>query len=258
MVNRINAFVGVDRAVEFIVLDIKNKDTYSEIGKFARSIRAVKSISLLSEENMYFDIIGLQADKPIYITVEYGTWFSKPGDIIVPYQMLEGKYSDMVGQKFYIGENEYTICGVYNQNNYSPEQFCYNRIDEASFSGVGVDSPDYVSQRDVPGIFMEYSDYVEAQYNTSSIRIRYVDPLSETQANEISATISDHIMNLTGDIVLSDNLMQEAAKQVYNIDFYSKIMLYILLVLLSLVNILSLFLYVIKNNMDYCLNIAQD
>ena len=73
------------------------------------------------------------------------------------------------------------------------------------------------------------------------MRVRFAEPIRESEQGQITEYVSNHVMDTTGDFIYSEQTMQSAATQVYSVDFYSKLMLYVLLVLLSLVNILSLY-----------------
>lgn len=158
MANTLTAFTGTDRSVEFQVSGVQNKETFYELQNALNSYgKEVQTITLLSEENDAFDIIGIYSDKPRYIQLEAGEWLEESGDIIVPYQFLDGELSSMIGQKYSINAQEYTVCGVYNQNTYTPDQFSYRRMNASSFSGAGVAQPDSLSERDVAAVFMSYS-----------------------------------------------------------------------------------------------------
>ena len=249
MANTLTAFTGTDRSVEFQVSGVQNKETFYELQNALNSYgKEVQTITLLSEENDAFDIIGIYSDKPRYIQLEAGEWLEESGDIIVPYQFLDGELSSMIGQKYSINAQEYTVCGVYNQNTYTPDQFSYRRMNASSFSGAGVAQPDSLSERDVAAVFMSYSDFVSHDYTVAVVRVRFAEPIRESEQGQITEYVSNHVMDATGDFIYSEQTMQSAATQVYSVDFYSKLMLYVLLVLLSLVNILSLYLYVIRKN----------
>lgn len=147
MFNTLTAYTGTDRSLEFNVGIMQNPQTVEAIVAFCeREHETPVSVTVLSEENAEYDIVGILSDKPMYIHTEAGEWLPESGGgILVPYQMVEKAAASAVGDEFVLqangGERAFRISGLYNGELYTPSQFSYARLDQSDFVGAGVNTP---------------------------------------------------------------------------------------------------------------------
>ena len=75
MLNTLTAYTGTDRSLEFNVGIMQNPQTVGAIMDFCeREHETPVSVTVLSEENTEYDIVGILSDKPMYIHTEAGEW----------------------------------------------------------------------------------------------------------------------------------------------------------------------------------------
>ncbi len=80
MLNTLTAYTGTDRSLEFNVEIMQNPQTVGAIMDFCeREHETPVSVTVLSEENTEYDIIGILSDKPLYVRPEAGEWLPEEG-----------------------------------------------------------------------------------------------------------------------------------------------------------------------------------
>lgn len=80
MLNTLTAYTGTDRSLEFNVGIMQNPQTVGAIMDFCeREHETPVSVTVLSEENTEYDIVGILSDKPMYIHTEAGEWLPEEG-----------------------------------------------------------------------------------------------------------------------------------------------------------------------------------
>lgn len=256
MFNTLTAYTGTDRSLEFNVGIMQNPQTVEAIVAFCeREHETPVSVTVLSEENAEYDIVGILSDKPMYIHTEAGEWLPESGGgILVPYQMVEKAAASAVGDEFVLqangGERAFRISGLYNGELYTPSQFSYARLDQSDFVGAGVNTPDGLEEGGRPNraVFVTLADFMDAGLSGSVLRVRFVSPLSKQQQASFADQLALYVAEQTGDSLTPNLSLQESAKQVFSADYYGKFMLYVLIVALSVCNVVMLYVFFLRRS----------
>ena len=256
MLNTLTSFTGTDRSLEFNVGIMQNPQTVGAIMDFCeREHETPVSVTVLSEENAEYDIVGILSDKPMYIHTEAGEWLPEAGGgILVPYQMVEKTAASAVGDEFVLranaGPRTFRICGLYDGELYTPSQFSYARLDQADYVGAGVNTPDELPEGVRPNraVFVTLADFMDAGLSGNMLRVRFVSPLSKQQQASFAEDLAVQVSEQTGDSLSPNLALQESAKQVFSADFYGKFMLYVLIVALSVCNVVTLYVFFLRRS----------
>ena len=256
MLNTLTSFTGTDRSLEFNVGIMQNPQTVGAIMDFCeREHETPVSVTVLSEENAEYDIIGILSDKPLYVRPEAGEWLPEAGGgILVPYQMVEKTAASAVGDEFVLranaGPRAFRICGLYDGELYTPSQFSYARLDQADYVGAGVNTPDELPEGVRPNraVFVTLADFMDAGLSGNMLRVRFVSPLSKQQQASFAERLALYVAEQTGDSLSPNLALQESAKQVFSADYYGKFMLYVLIVALSVCNVVTLYVFFLRRS----------
>ena len=256
MLNTLTSFTGTDRSLEFNVGIMQNPQTVGAIMDFCeREHETPVSVTVLSEENAEYDIVGILSDKPMYIHTEAGEWLPEEGGgILIPYQMVEKTAASAVGDEFVLranaGPRTFRICGLYDGELYTPSQFSYARLDQADYVGAGVNTPDELPEGVRPNraVFVTLADFMDAGLSGNMLRVRFVSPLSKQQQASFAEDLAVQVSEQTGDSLSPNLALQESAKQVFSADFYGKFMLYVLIVALSVCNVVTLYVFFLRRS----------
>ena len=223
MLNTLTAYTGTDRSLEFNVGIMQNPQTVGAIMDFCeREHETPVSVTVLSEENTEYDIVGILSDKPMYIHTEAGEWLPEEGGgILIPYQMVEKTAASAVGDEFVLranaGPRAFRICGLYNGELYTPSQFSYARLDQADYVGAGVNTPDELPEDARPNraVFVTLADFMDAGLSGNMLRVRFVSPLSKQQQASFADQLALYVAEQTGDSLSPNLALQESARQGY-------------------------------------------
>ena len=256
MLNTLTSFTGTDRSLEFNVGIMQNPQTVGAIMDFCeREHETPVSVTVLSEENAEYDIVGILSDKPMYIHTEAGEWLPEEGGgILIPYQMVEKTAASAVGDEFVLranaGPRAFRICGLYNGELYMPSQFSYARLDQSDYVGAGVNTPDGLPEGVRPNraVFVTLADFMDAGLSGNMLRVRFVSPLSKQQQASFAERLALYVAEQTGDSLSPNLALQESAKQVFSADYYGKFMLYVLIVALSVCNVVTLYVFFLRRS----------
>ena len=256
MLNTLTAYTGTDRSLEFNVGIMQNPQTVGAIMDFCeREHETPVSVTVLSEENTEYDIVGILSDKPMYIHTEAGEWLPEEGGgILIPYQMVEKTAASAVGDEFVLranaGPRAFRICGLYNGELYTPSQFSYARLDQADYVGAGVNTPDELPEDARPNraVFVTLADFMDAGLSGNMLRVRFVSPLSKQQQASFADQLALYVAEQTGDSLSPNLALQESARQVFSADYYGKFMLYVLIVALSVCNVVTLYVFFLRRS----------
>lgn len=261
MFNTLSGYSSLDKTVEFFLSGAEKEATYNNAKEFINAnSEVVDFFSAMSVENENVDIIGINSEDE-KIALSSGEWVKDNG-IVVPWQDISGK-EYRIGDKITIEsadgkKSTYTVCGIYNPAVYNAALFSSRRISMADYAATGVikDSSlefekeneyDY-SDRNALGFFITYDDYVSAGHNSCTLLVRFSRAMSAENKENFALMCSDYSVRNGGDALDLDNRAMEASKTVFSLSFTSKFFIYIVIAVLGIVNILTLFLFVIKAN----------
>lgn len=253
MSKAISGYSTVERALEYKGGTL-SQTGYAVLAKYISE--NADNIAFYCTMNMEYediDIIGINAAKAPF-TPDTGEWVS-PGNVIVPYQ---AGYE--VGDTYLIGDKSYNVCGVYSSVGYSGDYYSSKRMTIVDYSAAGVtieqefleydpENP-YNSQdiRESYGVFMSFEDFVLDGYYSDTFRIMFNNAISPSAKQEYSAKLMEYYHSITGMDLIEESVAMEAAAQVYGFEFISKFIVYIVISIISFINTLSLFAYVLKQN----------
>ncbi len=253
MSNTLTGYSSVEKAIDFQAGTMTSAD-YESISVFLSDYTdELDFYSVMSTQLEDVDIIGIKADTQ-KIGVEIGEWVTETGQIVVPYE-INGEYIN-VGDTYNLDGKDYTVCGVYNPMGYQADLYSSKRISQASFAATGVESeiqfdeenPYDFSDREVYGVFIMYSDFVENEYVGEIFRVKFLNSFSDAFKDDFVNDFIANIVETTGNIINAETNAMDKAGEVYGVQFISKFLIYILITVLSLINTLTLFAYVLKQN----------
>ena len=208
----------------------------------------------MSVEDSMVDYIGVESKSPC-ITIDSGEWI-KNGKVVVPYDLYGAKYS--VGDEITVKGKNFEVCGVYTPEFYEAQLYSSHRIPISSIALSDMDAAleqysntenryEY-SDRAALGLFMTLEDYSSLGLHNDILRVRFNNALSESQKISFGEYLCDYFKSHgMGEISPENNSVQLSAK-IYSKEFFSRFLICIFIVLLSLVNTLTLFYYVIQKN----------
>ncbi len=247
----VSGYTSVDKSVDFIAQPMV-ADDYREAADYLCAYENdLDFYSVMSTELSDVDIIGIQAQTN-KIGIEVGEWVKGNGEIVVPYE-IDGK-SVSVGDKYTLMGKEYTVCGIYGPGAYAADQYSSRRITKADYASAGVDGitkvneddPYDFSDREAYGVFITYSDFAQNGYSGEILRVKFSDFKSDSQKDKFSEDFINDLFNANGTVINPEIEAMEKAGEVYGVQFISKFLVYIIISLLSLINIMALFTYIIK------------
>ena len=147
------------------------------------------SVTVLSEENTEYDIIGILSDKPLYVRPEAGEWLPEEGGgILIPLPdggedrgKRGGGRVCPAGQR---GSAHLPHLRPVRRELYTPSQFSYARLDQADYVGAGVNTPDELPEDVRPNraVFVTLADFMDAGLSGNMLRVRFVSPPVEAAA----------------------------------------------------------------------------
>ncbi len=253
MSKAISGYSTVEKALEYKGGTFSKND-YAVLTKYiSENADNIAFYCTMNMENEDIDIIGINAAKAPF-TPDTGEWVT-PGNVIVPYQ---AGYE--VGDTYTIGDKSYNVCGVYSSVGYSGDYYSSKRMTLVDYSAAGVTiEQEFVSYneedpyggqdiRDSYGVFMSFEDFVLDGYYSDTFRIMFDNAISPSAKQEYSAKLMEYYHSLTGMDIIEEAVAMEAAAQVYGFEFISKFIVYIVISIISFINTLSLFAYVLKQN----------
>ncbi len=253
MSKAISGYSTVERALEYKGGTL-SQTGYAVLAKYISE--NADNIAFYCTMNMEYediDIIGINAAKAPF-TPDTGEWVS-PGNVIVPYQ---AGYE--VGDTYTIGDKSYNVCGVYSVDGYAGDYYSSKRMTLVDYSAAGVTiDQEFVSYneedpyggqdiRESYGVFMSFEDFVLDGYYSDTFRIMFNNAISPSAKQEYSAKLMEYYHSITGMDLIEESVAMEAAAQVYGFEFISKFIVYIVISIISFINTLSLFAYVLKQN----------
>lgn len=251
--NAYTASNGLDRCVDIRVEGIKDPESYGKILEFAKLAEDdLDQVSVICESNEDYDIIGLYSQDIRSVgSILAGEDITAAGQVLIPSELVQGELADALGDDFSIGENSYTIQGIYSKSVYAAEFYSSLRISKESYAAAGVAMSDELyakASRDVAGVYMTFEDFVKGGYEGSILRIRFYTPLSSEAAADLGEALTTYIMQSTGDMVSLEQTAVESGKEVTSIGFTSQFIMYITISVLSLINTVMLFVFVLRKN----------
>lgn len=230
----------------------------------------VYGVSAISYNSEITDIIGVYGRVSMCSTIAGKDYLAEefaPGEIFIPLSYVDvekGETLDQfIGTEKRIGSKIYSIGGIYDDLSYTPNFYDVRRIDESLYETTGErPDEDNIIDRDTIGVFVNFND-MDENNTISSFRVLYATGLTEGQRRNIErelyrrAIIDPEIardMN-EQDIdaefeALHDNIFAkwETANAALTSGYYSQLLLYILAIVLSLINVITLYSSVLDMN----------
>ncbi len=250
-----NTLTGVADAARVVDFNASQMNTaaYTAAGELLnKGSKEIKFYCVMSVVDVKADYIGISSIEPI-ITMSRGTWVSS-GQVVVPNELGGKEYAP--GDNFIINGKEFTVSGVYNPMHYRASLYNSHRLTRAEYAGAGVEE-DFSENpegfydftiRDTPGIFMAYEDYASLGLQSDMLRVRFSAAMGEGQKEDFAATLSEYVMDVCGIEITADPFSVANSEAIFTQEFFSKFTICVFIVLLSLVNAVTLFHYILQKN----------
>ncbi len=253
-----------------------------DAGKLVSAIRALAEegtspetsyILAVSYDSERVDILGACANSVPYLMMVGEDYYDKeipPGNVLIPETLVpEGDENslpeDTLGKPFRLQGTSYSISAVYSQEMYDASIVDLRRINRSLYdvSGVRMEEPESMMERDLPGVFISMDDFIAAGYTVNSLRVSYAEPISDAQRDAIEAALySQAIVDPAMMGIDSEESMRAAfesdhatlfagwadIRKIYSTDYLSRLLLYILAIALSLINVVSLYTAIMEMN----------
>lgn len=228
----------------------------------------IYGISAVSYDSDYTDVIGVYGKVNISSMIagkDYMNESLEPGTVIVPLSLANRKEGETISQKIgtqrRIGSQLYTIGGIYDDALYTPTFYDVRRISDSSYEVSGITPPEEQIDRDTVGVFVPFDEMGEGRI--SSFRITYMTGLTDAQRTdiekelfiraiynpEIMGEMNEEDLNTAFEIIRESAFAKwESANEALSAGYYSQLLLYILAIILSLINVITLYSSVLDMN----------
>lgn len=248
---------GANNAARIVDLNAKglNQEGYLAVKEaLNKGKNSLYFYSVMSVESDTADYIGVCSEKAV-INTDTGEWVSL-GKVVVPYEFMGKSFS--VGDTVKINGREFTVSGLYNASHYIPSLYSSRRLTAADYAAAGIEmdsslkeegaSPYDYTVRDTPAIFMTYDDFVSLGLKGEVLRVRFNSALGDAKKEDFAQSIGEYVLERSGCDLPMEKLAMESAEAVLTQEYYSKFLICIFIVLLSLINAIMLFCFVLKKN----------
>lgn len=248
---------GANNAARIVDLSAKglNNEGYLAVKEaLNKGKNSLYFYSVMSVESDIADYIGVCSEEAV-INIDTGEWVSL-GKVVVPYEFMGKSFA--VGDIIEINGREFTVSGLYNASHYIPSLFSSRRLTAADYAAAGIEmdsslkeegaSPYDYTVRDTPAIFMTYDDFVSLGLKGDVLRVRFDSALGDAKKEDFAQSIGKYVLEQSGCELPMEQLAMESAEAVLTQEYYSKFLICIFIVLLSLINAIMLFCFILKKN----------
>lgn len=250
--NTLTGAADFARVVDFNASQMNSAALVSAGELLNKGEKEIKFYCVMNVTNEDADIIGVNSSEPL-INMSRGDWVAS-GQVVVPSELNGKEYAP--GDIIEIGGKEFVVAGVYNSIYYRASLYNSHRLTRAEYAGAGVDE-DYSENpegfydftiRDTPGIFMAYEDYSALGLQSDMLRVRFFAAMGDGQKEDFAKTLGEYVKAASGGEITADLSSVEKSEAIFTQEFFSKFTICIFIVLLSLVNAVTLFYYILQKN----------
>ncbi len=250
--NTLTGAADFARVVDFNASQMNSAALVSAGELLNKGEKEIKFYCVMNVTNEDADIIGVNSSEPL-INMSRGDWVAS-GQVVVPSELNGKEYAP--GDIIEIGGKEFVVAGVYNPIYYRASLYNSHRLTRAEYAGAGVDE-DYSENpegfydftiRDTPGIFMAYEDYSALGLQSDMLRVRFFAAMGDGQKGDFAKTLGEYVKAASGGEITADLSSVEKSEAIFTQEFFSKFTICIFIVLLSLVNAVTLFYYILQKN----------
>lgn len=250
--NTLTGAADAARVVDFNASQMNSAALVSAGELLNKGAKEIKFYCVMNVTNEDADIIGVNSSEPL-INMSRGNWVAL-GQVVVPSELNGKEYAS--GDIIEISGKEFVVAGVYNPVYYRASLYNSHRLTRAEYAGAGVEE-DYSEKpegfynftiRDTPGIFMAYEDYSALGLQSDMLRVRFSAALGDGQKEDFAASLGEYVKAASGISIIADLSSVEKSEAIFTQEFFSKFTICVFIVLLSLVNAVTLFYYILQKN----------
>ncbi len=250
--NTLTGAADFARVVDFNASKMNSAALVSAGELLNKGEKEIKFYCVMNVTNEDADIIGVNSSEPL-INMSRGNWVAS-GQVVVPSELNGKEYAP--GDIIEIGGKEFVVAGVYNPIYYRASLYNSHRLTRAEYAGAGVEE-DYSENpegfynftiRDTPGIFMAYEDYSALGLQSDMLRVRFFAAMGDGQKEDFAKTLGEYVKAVSGGEITADLSSVEKSEAIFTQEFFSKFTICVFIVLLSLVNAVTLFYYILQKN----------
>ena len=260
MLNLKDSAVTSGRVIDFDAAGLTEKESMYAIRDFfeREGFPEIAFYSVMSETDIDYDVIGIYAKEVYFVGSFCNSGFSRADDgkmqAIVPSVMMNGTgifADERYGHKFEI-KDEYMTENyegyLYNSKRMPASMYLRTGLDKEYVEGENMINGVAIEERSVPGVFISFGDFVDCGYTPSVLRLRLSNPLSPEQKELLINGLTAAVFEKTGEYILPSDRSMKEAQGILDLSYSSDFFIYVTIVVLSLVSVMFVFAYVLRQN----------